>query len=223
MIDPQRGGEPDGPLYEMFSDEPPEPDGPGATPSGRRRALWISAAALAAVAVAVPLIILLTRSEPEQLATPDRLAGLSLDRNADATSTANYLQNALTAGMDLKNAVAAVYTDGRGDSHSVIFVGGTTSEGNQDARLIRIFGLFDDATDGITGLTSEAAGPHGGAVRCGLATENDSGASPGDDTEMAVCGWADDDTVGIAIFPNRPIDEAAALLQKMRTGIQGKA
>lgn len=201
-------------------DDVPEPD--RRAPRGRR-ALWISVAALVVVgAAAVPVVLRLTRQPPATLKTPTHLAGMTLDSAADAANTADYLRSAVAAGMNLDSSVGAVYTDGGGDARSVIFVGGTSSSGGSTtSRLTALFGLMDDGTDGIANVTPESAGPLGGRLQCGTATEKDpTGSAPA--APMSVCGWADDTTVGISLFPNRPINEAAALLRTMRTGIEPK-
>lgn len=201
--------------------DPDRPDDPKADRSSSRRALWISVAALAAVgAVAGPVVAHFTATKPERLLTPTQVAGLTREQTANARSTADYLRNAIAAGMGLDSSVGAVYTDGGGDAHSVIFVGGTSSDGSSDTRLSRIFGLLDDATDGVSSITNEQAGPLGGAMRCGLATESDPAKASNPNTEMAVCGWADNDTVGIAMFPNRTVSDAAELMRSMRPALQ---
>jgi len=197
---------------------PPPPDR-----SGNRKALWISVAALTAVgAIAVPVVVHLTRHLPARLQTPSQVAGLTRDQSDSATSTADYLRNAIAAGMGLDDSVGAVYTDGGGDAHSVILVGGTSSDGSTGTRLNRIFGLLDDATDGVTAVTAEPAGKLGGDMRCGLASDTDPGQTGQPDAEMAICGWADNDTVAIAMFPNRTVSDAAELLRTMRPAIQGQ-
>src|SRR5215467_8363577 len=109
--------------------------------------------------------------------------------------------------MNLDSSVGAVYSDGGGDAHSVIFIGGTTSSGSTTTRLTTLFGLMDDGTDGIANITREPAGPLGGQLQCGTATGTDAaGTAPA--TPMSVCGWADDTTVGISLFPNRSIEDA---------------
>jgi hypothetical protein len=231
MVDPQRPNEDDAPFWApgLASQPPPSEPEPVVETASRRRTLLVSLAAVAALAaVATPVAIHLAHGKPPRLHTPVQLAGLNRDDRADATETADYLQNAVTAGMGLENTVGAVYTDGRGDAHSVIFVGGASADGTETSRLNRIFRLLNDATDGVTPLKSEPAGTLGGTVKCGLATDTESSPSsppappaPGD-PEMAVCGWADGQTVGVAMFPNRPVTEAADLLNRMRPGIQGR-
>ena len=194
-------------------------DGPDDTAADRRsgrRALWLSLGLLVLViAVAAVVIAHFAKPKPGTVAAPTQVAGLTLDKQSNAADTAEYLRSAIAAGMNLDSSVGAVYSDGSGDSHSVIFVGGTTTTGSSSARLKSLFGLLNDGTDGVANVTSEPAGKLGGLVNC--ATTTDSNVSDATTPEaMAVCGWADRNTVGLALFPNREISQAAGLFGQMR-------
>jgi hypothetical protein len=188
-----------------------------------RRALWISLAAVGALgALSIPVALHFTHRAPAELHVPDSLVGLKLDKTAEATSTADYLRSAIAAGMNLDTSVGGVYTDGVGgaqpDAHSVILVGGTTTEGTNASQVSGLLGLMDDATDGVSGLTDEAPGPVGGLMRCGLATDNT--ATQSTDTQMSICAFANKGTVGIALLANRSVPDAAALMRQIRPALQ---
>jgi hypothetical protein len=187
-----------------------------------RLAVLISIAALAVlVAVAVPVIVYLTKPSPGHVHAPAQVAGLSLDSQSDAADTAEYLRSAIAAGMSLQSSVGAVYTDGTGAAHSVIFVGGTTNKGTTTAKLTTLLGMLDDGTDGIANLTAEPAGPLGGEVKC--ATTTDSSVSDAAHPEpMAACGWADASTVGLALFPNRSMTDSVRLFGQMRAAVEDR-
>jgi len=198
-------------------------DGPDDTSADRRhgrRALWLSIGLLVVViAVAALVIAHLTKPKPGTVAAPTHVAGLTLDQQSNASSTAEYLRSAVAAGMNLDSSVGAVYSDGSGDSHSVIFVGGTTTTGSSSARLKSLLGLLDDGTDGVANVTHEQAGKLGGLVDCATTTDTSVTAASTPDA-MAACGWADGDTVGLALFPNRSISDAVALFGQMRTALE---
>jgi hypothetical protein len=181
-----------------------------------RRALVISAVALVAVfAIAGATIAYLARPKHGQVHTPTHVAGFTLDNTSDAAATASYLRTAVAAGMNLGSSVGAVYVDNSGAAHSVIFVGGTTSGGSQSTRMTNLLGMLDDGTDGIAQLTHESSGTLGGEIECAITT--DSNVSDASNSEpMAACAWADADTVGLALFPNRSIAEAYGLFTTMR-------
>ncbi len=219
----QRLGEPVVP--DMFSDlgSASGMDDPGKDAPRTRRALWISAAAILVLgAVAFPVALHFLRHAPAGLKTPQHVAGLTLDTSADATSTADYLRSAFAAGVNMQTSVGAVYTDGAAsaasDAHSVIFVGGTAT-GSDAALLTELLAQLDDSTDGITSLATEAPGPLGGQMKCGLTTDTSKQDATASD-EMAVCAFADSGDVGIALFPNRTIDQAAELMRQLRAGVQ---
>ena len=155
------------------------------------------------------------QAETGAVGAPAHVAGLTLDRQSNASDTAEYLRSAVAAGMNLDSSVGAVYSDGSGDAHSVIFVGGTTTAGSTSARLKSLFGLLDDGTDGVANVTHEQAGKLGGLVDCATTTETTTRTAPmrARPEAMAACGWADGDTVGLALFPNRPISEAVGALR----------
>jgi hypothetical protein len=198
-------------------------DGPDNTSEDRRRgrrALWVSIGLLVAlIAVAAVTIAHFAKPKPGTVAAPAHVAGLTLDKQSSASDTADYLQSAVAAGMNLDSSVGAVYSDGSGDSHSVIFVGGTTTTGSSNARLKSLFGLLDDGTDGVANVTAEPAGKLGGLINCATTTDSNVADAATPDA-MAVCGWADGNTVGLALFPNRPILEAASLFGRMRPALE---
>lgn len=196
------------------------PDDKSADRRHGRRALWLSIG-LIVVLIAVTAVVIahLAKPKPGSVAAATRVAGLTLDQQSNASDTAEYLRNAVAAGMNLHSSVGAVYSDGTGDSHSVIFIGGTTTAGSSSARLKSLFGLLDDGTDGVAHLTHEQAGKLGGLVDCAATTESNLGDATTPNA-MAACGWADGDTVGLALFPNRSISEAAGLFGQMRSALE---
>src|SRR5215467_2765005 len=184
-----------------------------------RRAVWISLGAIALVVAGVLLTIgFVLRPTPGHVHTPTNVAGFSRDDQSNATSTANYLQTAIAAGLNLDSSVGAVYANGTGDAHSVIFAGGTTSSGSDSARLSALIGMLDDGTDGVANVTHEPAGQLGGQVECAVTTDSNV-ADASSPQPMAVCAWADRDTVGLALFPNRSIADASNLFRQMRPAL----
>src|SRR4051794_25975884 len=57
------------------------------------------------------------------LTTPARIGPLALDQSDDGRQTADYLQTALAAEIDLDQTIGAVYADGT--TGSILFFGGT--------------------------------------------------------------------------------------------------
>jgi hypothetical protein len=46
------------------------------------------------------------------------------------------------------------------------------------------------------------------------------GSTKSDDGDLTVCGWADHGSLALALFPNRPLDDSAALLREIRSATQ---
>jgi hypothetical protein len=138
------------------------------------------------------------------------VAGLRLDDSQSGRDTADYLQTALSAEVDLDKAVGAVYTDGA--KHDVLFFGGTTLIWSPGSVLKTAFGLISDDQGAVTNLHDVPAGRYGGTMRCGT-TQTADGAMP-------VCGWADHGSLALAMFPNRSESDSAKLLLKIRDATQ---
>ncbi|HZN16945.1 MAG TPA: hypothetical protein VFB84_01980 [Micromonosporaceae bacterium] len=196
---------------------------PGAGPvpqtrsgSGRRLGLLAlgaaGAAALVAAIVVLPGEWRVFQQRNTELKLARETAGLRLDESPEAQGTADYLRTALAASMDLKSTVGAVYADPVEQSLSVIFIGGTATLREPESDLDRLFQLVTDKADAVAGVRTVPPGPLGGVMKCG--------ASSGPDEPMAVCGWADNGSLAVAMFPNRAIDESAVLLRAMRADLE---
>ncbi|WP_412742618.1 hypothetical protein [Krasilnikovia sp. MM14-A1004] len=140
------------------------------------------------------------------LTAPPLVAGLRPDDSDDGRSTADFLQTALAAEVDLDHTVAAAYYDhgGRG----ILFVGGTGLIWQPGDALEAAFGMVSDDQGSVTHVHDVAAGPLGGTAKCGRTAT--------DDGDMAVCGWADHGSVALALFPRRSEDESADLVLAIR-------
>jgi hypothetical protein len=144
------------------------------------------------------------------LTAPAQIGTLRLDSSEDGKSTADYLQTALAAEIDLDKAVGAVYTDA--GNHNVLFLGGTGLIWSPDSDLDTAFGLISDNQGAVTGLHDVDAGKLGGTMKCGT--------TKSDDGDLPVCGWADHGSVALAMFPDRSESDSAALLLQIRDAAQ---
>jgi hypothetical protein len=201
------------PLLEPGNESPAEPPAPGAARARRTRWLLIGALAGVFVLVAAALISWRFLSGPHtRLGTPDTVAGLHRDTNADAAQTADYLRDAIAANASLSGAVGAVYTDPASQDRSVLLFGGTGSIDSPGTRLDAAFTLLDDRSGSVSNIREVPAGPLGGKLKCGT--------SNGDGAPIAVCGWADDGSLVLAMFPGRSLDQAAELMRQFRTAME---
>jgi hypothetical protein len=183
------------------------PEPAAAPPRARKIMLAVLVAVIVAGVVFLGLAGWRVMSQKDAtLAPPSRVGGLTLDRSADGRSTADYLETALSATVDLDSAVGAVYRDAGG--RDVLFTGGTALLWRPENALDTAFGLVADDQGPVTGIHSVPAGTFGGTMKCGTTKT--------DDGEMPVCGWADHGSVGLAMFPRRSESEAAAILREIR-------
>ena len=189
-----------------LTEEPPEEP---SRPRSRLRLIVLSAVLVVAVAGAAVLAwsaYQIASQKDAKLTAPAQIGSLRLDDSDDGRSTADYLQTALAAEVDLDQAVGAVYRDGSGKN--VLFFGGTTLFWTPESDLHTAFGLISDNEGAVTDLHEVPAGKLGGTAKCGT--------TKSEDGDLAVCGWADHGSLALAMFPSRPVSEAAPLLIQIR-------
>ncbi|HEX8347068.1 MAG TPA: hypothetical protein VF657_20375 [Actinoplanes sp.] len=200
-----------------FDESSPDADGQSPPPSRLSRGRLIVLGSLLAVGLTGAAVLgtagyRIISQKDATVSTPEQVGGLRREDGEDARSTAEYLRNALSAEVDLDETVGAVYTDAAGADRSVLFFGGTTLVWTPERDLDTAFELLSDDTGAVTGLRDVPAGDFGGTMKCG------STASP--DGDIAVCGWADHGSLALAMFPNRPPDDAAVVLLAIRDAAQ---
>src|SRR5947199_4968563 len=188
-------------------------------PPARRRlpTRWIVLGSLAAVVLIIVAALgvvgwrFLNR-EKVTLTAPANLAGLTLDTSDGAKQTVDYLRTAVAARLSLSATVGAVYQDPASSDRKVLLFGGTNVQLSPSRDLDQAFGLLNDQSGTVTELRVVPAGPLGGVAKCGT--------SNGDGSAMPVCGWADNGSLALALFPGRTLDDAAKLLLDLRTGVE---
>lgn len=190
----------------------------GTSVPSRRRLIALGSAlavALAGTAVLGTFGWRVTQQSDAVLDTPTEVAGLVRDDSESAITTADYLRTGLNADVELDHTIGAVYADPKNPRRSVLLTGGTTLVLQPDSDLDTVFGLVSDSEGTVTGLREVPAGKLGGVMKCGTTTSNQA-----DQHDMAVCGWADHGSIALAMFPDRTVDESAALLRQIREVIQ---
>lgn len=193
-----------------------EPPADGPRPRQPIRRILVTALLVIAVAGGAALAWVgwqITSQKDARLATPETIGSLRLDLSEDGKATADYLQTALSAEIDLDKAVGAVYLDGTGKN--VLFLGGTSLIWTPENDLDAAFGLVADNEGAVTGLHAVSAGPLGGTMKCGT--------TKSDDGDLAVCGWADHGSLALAMFTNRSEPDSAALLREIRQATQSRS
>jgi hypothetical protein len=197
--------------FSLTASAEPEPEEKGS----RSRTRMIVLSSLLAVGLAGASVLgyvgwRISSQKDATLTVPATVAGLKVDSSDEGRTTADYLQTALSADVDLDHAVGAVYTDGSGNN--VLFFGGTTLFWTPEDDLRAAFDLVSDDQGAVTGLHDVPAGPLGGTMKCGT--------TKADNADMAVCGWADHGSLALAMFPGRSMDDSATLLGVIRAAAQ---
>ncbi|MFK3984050.1 hypothetical protein ACI2K4_27235 [Micromonospora sp. NPDC050397] len=198
------------PGFRFEDDSEGRPSGP---PS-RRRLVVLGAALLVGLAGAAVLGTFgwrIAEQKDTTLATPPKVAGLTLDESARARETADYLRSGLAADIQLEQSLGAVYADPAQPERSVLLFGGTTLIWQPEQDLDRLFKLVADDSGQLAGLREQPAGDLGGVLKCGTSQQDDA---------LTVCGWADHGSVAMAMFPGRGVDEAAPLMLSIRNEMQ---
>lgn len=124
---------------------------------------------------------------------------------------ADQLKSDLADIPNARNTVGALY--GRVDKQDIVVIAGV--EADVDNPTQELNGTFLGAGVGglkVTGITSIEPGPLGGVAKCGKA--NASG------TNMVLCAWADDGSVGWIIWYFKTITKAKAEFAKLRGEIE---
>ena len=202
----------------QLSNRDPEKAGDRADVRIRRRRLAVALLAVLALAGIGTLGTFgwrIAQQKDARIATPDQVAGLSRDTSERASSTADYLRSGLAADIELDSSFGAVYQDPADARRSVLIFGGTTLLWQPERDLESLFRLMADEAGAVTGLRNVPPGRLGGVMKCG--------STSGEGGDFAVCGWADHGSVVLAMFPFRPVDEAAGLLREIRESVQTRA
>ncbi|MEV0808594.1 hypothetical protein [Micromonospora sp. NPDC050200] len=199
----------------QLSNRDPESDQARRAPASRRRRIVLAVALAVGLAGAAALGTAgwrVAQEKDTRLNAPDRVAGLTRDDSERARSTADYLRSGFAADIELDRSFGTVYRDPADETRAVLLFGGTTLLWQPERDLDSLFGLMADETGKVAGLREVSAGGLGGVMKCGTTS--------GDGGDFAICGWADHGSVAMAMFPNRSVDDAAALFRQIREAVQ---
>ena len=213
------GYEPSARHYRRGGDRNSQASGRPEGSAGRWSSRVTCLGALVVLGVVVVMVGLLAwwagGGQRARVSAPPRIDGLVREDTPGARDTTARLLTDLARGLPLVSTSSAVYADTRGESRSVIFVGGAGVLVSPTTTLNRAFQLLTDDAGPVQGIRAVPAGPLGGTAECGF-----SGSETG---PQAICGWADRRSLGVAIFTNRPVEEAAALLPVIRGAVETRA
>ncbi|MDY7087388.1 MAG: hypothetical protein SYR96_20000 [Actinomycetota bacterium] len=145
-----------------------------------------------------------------KLTAPQQIGNLRIDGSENGVTTADYLQTALAAEVELNHTVGAVYQE-TGD-RDVLFLGGTGLIWTPSRDLDSAMSLIADKEGSVTNLRAVDPGPLDGVMKCGITKTPDG--------DLTVCGWADHGSLALAMFNNRTEAEAAPLMREIRNATE---
>ena len=143
------------------------------------------------------------------MSTPAQVGGFSLDSSEDAKNTAEYVRDAIAAEVNFDKSVGAIYKD---QAQTIILVAGTGRVWKPEQSLNSAFKVVADDSGSVRDVRGVDAGKLGGVMRCGVTVDKEG--------DIAVCGWADNGSVAVALFPGRPVDDAAKAMLQLRDAVE---
>nr|BFE65415.1 hypothetical protein GCM10020063_099410 [Dactylosporangium thailandense] len=209
MVDPDGG--PAGLYYEDDDDDASE--APASRVPLKRIAIITGSVAAAAVLVSGifygPTFFRVLGQSDTEIKSPEKVGAFTLDKSDGAQQTSEYIRDAIASKVSLDNSVGLIYRDGKTDA---ILVAGTARIWKPEDTLKTAFDMLTDDKGGVRDTKDVDAGPLGGTMRCGTTKV--------DDADLTVCGWADNGSLGVALFSNSPVSDSAKSLVELRTAVE---
>jgi hypothetical protein len=196
-----------------FDDDAAPDDRPGSSINVKKVAIICGALAgvalLGSAVVYGPTIARVTSQRGTTVSTPAQVGAFTMDSSDDAKNTAEYVRDAIAAEVSLDKSVGAIYKD---QAQTVILVAGTGRVWKPERSLSSAFKVVADDSGSVRDVHDVDAGKLGGIMRCGVTVDKEG--------EIAVCGWADNGSVAVALFPGRPVDDAAKAMLQLRDAVE---
>jgi hypothetical protein len=201
------------------TDIDPDEDEPAEPRSGlpiKRIAIVSAAVAAAAFLLSAafygPTVARVVQQSDTTINPQDKVGTLTADTSDGAKSAAEYIRDAIATEVNLDKSVGIIYKD---QAKSIILVAGTGTIWKPDQSLKAAFAAVSDDNGGVTNLHDVPSGDMGGLMRCGI--------TPTPDGDLPVCGWADNGSVGVALFPGRSPEDAAKAMLDLRTAVEHRS
>ncbi|WP_433051388.1 hypothetical protein [Dactylosporangium sp. CS-033363] len=209
MVDPDGG--PAGLYYEDDDDDT------GETPASRvpLKRVAIISGSVAAAALLVsgifygPTVFRVLGQSDTEIKSPEQVGAFALDKSDGAQQTSEYIRDAIASKVNLDDSVGLIYRDGKTDA---ILVAGTARIWKPEDTLKTAFDMVADDAGGVRDTKDVDAGSLGGTMRCGTTKV--------DDSDLTVCGWADNGSLGVALFSNRGVPESAKSMVELRNAVE---
>src|SRR4051812_29520549 len=210
MVDPDGG--PAGLYYDDDDDDNVEEPPASRIPIKR---IAIVSGSVAAVALLIsgifygPTVFRVLGQSDTEIKSPDTVGTFKLDKSDGAKDASEYIRDAIASKVNLDNSVGLIYRDGGTDA---ILVAGTARIWKPDDVLKTAFDMVADDAGGVRETKDVDTGPLGGTMRCGVTKV--------DDSDLTVCGWADNGSLGVALFSNRGVPESAKSMLELRNALE---
>jgi len=197
---------------------PPVPSSPAlpspVAPPPRRSPAWLwavlAAVGLVALTAGVAAAVWgrpIYDEYPTKVSAPSRLAGMNLVEDPELTTITNQLNDDFRTETGAKDSVAGFYAPAGDKEHGILVVAVSGLYFQPANQIESVLGGHPAGGLTVHDVQSYPSGRRG-SVRCG------STAAAG--VPVAVCVWGDHGSLGIAVFYNRTVADAAALVLSVR-------
>ena len=208
MVDPDGG--PAGLYYD--DEEPEEAPARSGIPLKRFALVAAAVAGLALVVSGViygPTVMRVIGQSDTTIKSPGKVGGFTLDTSDGAKDAAEYIRDAIASEVSLDSSYGLIYHEG--DTNAIL-VAGTARIWKPDASLKAAFDVVTDEKGGVRDVQDVNPGPLGGTMRCGVTKV--------DDADLSVCGWADNGSLGVALFSARSAADSAKAMLDLRNAVE---
>ncbi len=199
--------------FDDDADDDARGDGSGSSINVKKVAIVCGALAgvalLGSAVVFGPTVVRVLRQSDTTVSTPPQVGAFAMDSSEDAQSTAEYVRDAIATEVNLDKSVGAIYKD---EGRTVILVAGTARVWKPADSLSSAFKVVADDSGSVRDIRDVDAGKLGGLMQCGVTVDKEG--------EIAVCGWADNGSVAVALFPGRPVGDAAKAMLELRNAVE---
>jgi serine/threonine protein kinase len=178
---------------------------------GVATAAWILAGGGSSPVWTAPAPTVRSTTPPARLSltAPAAVAGLTRSTDTALQASADQLVSEIRTQLDgERSAVAAFYTDPRSAGRRVLFIGITADIVSPTREIDATFTSVNQGSTKIGNIVEVPAGPLGGKAKCGNGKTGE--------VSVVVCVWADNESLGLGVFYNRPAAESADLFIRIR-------
>ncbi|MFF5234244.1 hypothetical protein [Dactylosporangium sp. NPDC000521] len=171
-------------------------------------------ALLGSAVVYGPTVWRVTQQSDTKVSAPPQVGSYTLFSTDEAAQASEYVRDAIVTEVSLDDSLGAIYREpsGPSETRTVILVAGTGRIWKPERSLEGAFKAVAGADTAIRGVHDVDAGDLGGVARCGEIDDKDG--------VIAVCGWADNGSLGVVVLPGSKVADAEKALSELRPGVE---